>query len=130
MTFFQIFVLAGAAVFLIVVLRSVYNGLLKEAYALLWIAVTLITGIFALFPKLLSSLAEFLGVVTPAFALILCMLGGILLLLFQMTVIISGHHEKLTRLLEELALLKEELDSQKKKLDQLRPPQSGVKNDK
>ena len=110
---FQYFTLAGALVFLIIVLRTVCRGKLKEAYALLWIAAALITGTFALFPELLNRLAAFLEIKTPGFALLLCMVGAILLLLFQITLIISEHHEKITKLLEEIALLKAELEKKK-----------------
>ena len=127
---FQVLALSGTFIFLIVVLRYVYKSKIKEAYALLWIAATLVTAVFAIFPEQLSSLAAFLGIVTPAFALILCMLGCILLLLFQITIIISGHHERITRLLEEIALLKEELAAREKEIHEIREKQPGDGNDK
>ena len=126
---FQILTLSGSFIFLIVVLRYVYKSKIKEAYALLWIAATLVTAVFAIFPEQLSSLASVLGIVTPAFALILCMLGSILLLLFQITIIISGHHERITRLLEEISLLKEEVISKEKELHEIRKKQSGAENE-
>ena len=126
---FQILTLSGSFIFLIVVLRYVYKSKIKEAYALLWIAAALVTAVFAIFPEQLSSLAAVLGIVTPAFALILCMLGCILLLLFQITIIISGHHERITRLLEEIALLKEEVISKEKELHEIRKKQSGAENE-
>lgn len=122
---FQIVALSGSFIFLIIVLRYVYKSKIKEAYALVWIAAALITLIFAIFPEQLSSLAAVLGIITPAFALILCMLGCILLLLFQITIIISGHHERITRLLEEITLLKEELASRNNELKEVRKMQSG-----
>lgn len=122
---FQIVALSGSFIFLIIVLRYVYKSKIKEAYALVWIAAALITLVFAIFPEQLSSLAAVLGIITPAFALILCMLGCILLLLFQITIIISGHHERITRLLEEITLLKEELASRNNELKKIRKMQSG-----
>ena len=122
---FQIVALSGSFIFLIIVLRYVYKSKIKEAYALVWIAAALITLVFAIFPEQLSSLAAVLGIITPAFALILCMLGCILLLLFQITIIISGHHERITRLLEEITLLKEELASRNNELKEIRKMQSG-----
>ena len=127
---FQILALSGTFIFLIVVLQYVYKSKIKEAYALLWIAAALITAVFAVFPEQLSSLAAVLGIATPAFALILCMLGVILLLLFQLTVIISGHHERITRLLEEIVLLKEELAAEGKKRKRKQENQSGAEDDK
>ena len=113
MTLFQYFILAGTLVFLIIVLRTVCRGKLKEAYALLWIVAALVTGVLTLFPDLLKALRTLLGIQTPAFALLLCMVGAILLLLFQITLIISDHQEKITRLMEESALLRAELEKKK-----------------
>jgi len=113
MMLFRCFILAGTLAFLFIVLRAVRSGKLKEAYALLWIAAALVTGTFALFPRLLERLAAFLGFQIPAFALLLCMVGAILLLLFQITLIISAHQEKITRLMEETALLRAELEKKK-----------------
>ena len=127
---FQILSLSGIFIFLIIVLRYVYKSKIKEAYALLWIAAALVTAVFAIFPEQLTSLAALLGIATPAFALILCMLGCILLLLFQLTIIISGHHERITRLLEEIVLLKEDLAAKERKPYQKQGTQSGVGDDK
>ena len=113
MIVFRLIVLTGTVFFLLMVFRAVYLGKIKEAYALLWIAAGVVTGVLALVPALLNRLASLLGIVTPAFALILCILGTLLLLLFQITLVISGHHEKITRLLEDAALLREELEKRK-----------------
>ena len=113
MTPFQCFILAGSVGLLVIVLRAVYRGKLKEAYALLWIVATLTSGILAVFPSLLSCLADLMGFILPSNALFLCAVGAILLLLFQITFIISEHHERITRLMEEIALLKAELEKKK-----------------
>lgn len=113
MSVFQGISLTCTILFLAMVFRAVYRGKLKEAYALIWIAAGVVTGVLALVPVLLNRLAALLGIITPAFALILCTLGAMLLLLFQMTLVISEHHEKITRLLEETALLREELEKRK-----------------
>lgn len=95
--------------FLLIVLNAVYRGKLREAYALIWMAVSIFILALALSNKLLHLLAELLDIKTPAFALLSCLLFGVLCLLFQITLVISRHNEKITRLTEELALTKEEL---------------------
>ena len=94
--------------FLFIVLNAVYRGKLREAYALIWLAVSVFMLTLSVSDKLLHLLAEAVGIKTPAFALLSCLLTGMLFLLFQITLVISRHNEKITRLTEELALLKEE----------------------
>lgn len=113
MMLFQWIALTGALFFLGMILYAVYRGKLREAYALLWIFAAVGVGVLAAFPALLDRLALLLGIKTPAFALLLCMTGGMLLLLFQITLIISAQNEKITRLMQEIALLKEKLSGRK-----------------
>ncbi len=96
--------------FLFIVLYSVYRGKLREAYALIWLTAAVGILLLSLSEKLLFFLAELVGIKTPAFALLSCLLMGMLFLLFQMTLVVSKHNEKITRLTEELALLKEKLE--------------------
>ena len=113
MMLFQGIALTGALFFLGMIFYAVYRDKLREAYALLWILVAVVTAGLAVVPSLLERLAALLGIKTPAFALLLCMTGGMLLLLFQITLIISAQNEKITRLMQEIALLKEKLSGRK-----------------
>ncbi|MBO5309302.1 MAG: DUF2304 domain-containing protein [Lentisphaeria bacterium] len=115
MILFQYVALCGSILFLILVLVSVYRRKIKEAFALIWLLTGIGILLLSLFPVLLNLLALLLGIETPAFALLLCMLGGILLLLFQLTRVISAHAEKITRLTQEVTLLKEKIDNCKDK---------------
>ena len=109
----QIISLCGNACFLAVVLYTVYRGGLREAYAILWIFICLVMITLSSSMRLLSLFAHMLGIKTPAFALLACMLVGVLLLLFQIMVVISSYSRKINRLTQEVALLREELDRKK-----------------
>ena len=113
MMLFQYVSLTGSIFFLIFVLGAVYHRKIKEAFALIWLLVGLGVLLLSLFPALLDTLASLLGIQTPAFALLLCMFSGMLLLLFQLTQIISAHAEKITRLTQEVTLLKEKIENNK-----------------
>lgn len=106
MSLIQILSVSGCLLFLGVILFSVYRGKIQEAYALIWI----VTGLFILAVSFSSRFLHFLsrcvGIQTPAFAILLLLLFGILLLLFQLTVVISKSQERIRRLGEEVALLK------------------------
>ena len=108
MTLIQYVSLFGSLVFLSIVFLSIYRGILREGYALLWILVTLGMILISVVPRLLDFAARLVGIQTPAFVLLLFMLVGILLLLFQQSIVISKHNEKIKRLAEELALLQED----------------------
>lgn len=101
--------LGGSLIFLLIVFLTIYRGALREGYALLWIFVTLGMIFLSIVPKLLDLAAALVGIRTPAFVLLLFMLGGILLLLMQQSIVISKHNEKIKRLTEELALLQEDI---------------------
>lgn len=96
--------------FLILVLAAVYKGQLREAYALIWLSVSIIILSLSLSQRLLHLLAEFLGIKTPAFALLSSLLMGMLFLLFQVTLVLSKHNARITRLTEELALLQKKTE--------------------
>lgn len=104
--------LAGAVsfFFLLLVLYAVYRGRLREAYALIWLLVSIGILVLSLSKTLLFLLAKLVGIQTPAFALLSSLLMGMLFLLFQITLVQSKHNEKITRLTEEIALLREKMD--------------------
>ena len=93
---------------MLTVFWAIYRGWLREGYALLWIFVTCGMIVLALVPRLMDIIARIVQIHTPPFVLVLFMLGGMVVLLFQQSLIISRHNEKLKHLTEELTLLKAE----------------------
>ena len=94
--------------FLFIVIGAILQKRLQEAYALIWILLSLAMLAISLWTRLLNLLAKLLGIQTPAFALLLLMSCGTLLLLFQLTIVLSAQAEKIRRLTEEVALLRAE----------------------
>ncbi len=105
--------ITGSIIFLVIVLTAVYRNKLQDAYALLWLLTGILLLAVSVFPGLLSLLAMLTGIQTPAFAVLLILLCGSFLILFQQTVVISGQQMRLRALAEETALLKEALESVK-----------------
>ncbi|MBR2358206.1 MAG: DUF2304 domain-containing protein [Lentisphaeria bacterium] len=108
MTLIQYIALFGSLCFLVTVFWAIHRGILSAGYALLWIVVTCGMIVLAWAPRLLNYVAMLIQVYTPPFVLVLFMLGGMILLLFQQSIIISRQTEKLKRLTEEVTLLKAE----------------------
>ena len=111
----QIISLGGNLLFLLLILYTVYRGRLREAYAILWIVVAIAMIAVSLSPVLLTLCARLLGISTPAFALLSCLVMGLLMLCFQLTIVISMHSGKISRLTQEVTLLREELNRNRDK---------------
>ncbi len=106
MTLIQWVSLGCSLVFTLLVVAAVRRRLLQEAYAILWVAAGLAMIVLSVWTRLLDFLSFLVGTKLPAFALILALIMGILLLLFQLTIVISLHERKIRLLAEELALLR------------------------
>lgn len=109
-TVVQWYSLAGSIIFLLIVLDSVRRQRLREAYALLWIFLAIAMIIVSVWTHILRVFSNILGIVYPPATLFLFLIVGILLLLFQYSIVISKHHEKIVRLTQEIALLREKLN--------------------
>ncbi len=113
MTLIQWISLTGSIFFMVMVLWAVYRGKLCEAYALIWLVTGVVITVISVSGRLLEYFSKLVGIQTPAFALLLTLIMGMLLLLFQLTMVISAHTEKIKRLTQELTLLREELQRRK-----------------
>jgi len=110
----QWYSLAGSLIFLLMVLDSVRRQRLREAYALIWIFLAVGMILISLWTDILKFISDILGILYPPATLFLLLLVGILLLLFQYSIVISMHHERILRLTQEIALLKEKLNRTEK----------------
>ena len=113
-TTMQWYSLAGSLIFLLMVLDSVRRQRLREAYALIWIFLAVGMILISLWTDILKFISDILGILYPPATLFLLLLVGILLLLFQYSIVISMHHERILRLTQEIALLKEKLNRTEK----------------
>ncbi len=110
------FALLGVSVLLLIlVLEVVRRGMLKERYALLWLAVACTGLIFGIFPSLIVWTARLLHFqyVTLLFALSFAFLLGIVL---SFSIIISRQTERTRALTQEVALLASQLKELEKRV--------------
>ena len=110
----QLIALAGSIFFMAGVAELIRRKSLKEAYALLWL---IFGGIFILFSFWKSGLdffAAMAGVYYPPALLFLILIVAIIVILINFSVVLSSNNDKLRTLTQELALLKQELEDQKK----------------
>lgn len=106
----NIFFLILAVLIFIMVFAQVRNQKMKEKYAALWLIISAIIIVVALFPKLLFFLSEITGVVVPVnllFLLAITMLIGVCL---HLTLEVSKLADETRALAEEVAILGATID--------------------
>ncbi len=101
---------AGSILFLALVVTLIRRRHLREEYSLLWLGGALLILAVSLWRGSLVHLARLMGVAYAPAALFILLLGVIVLLLLHFSLVISHQQEKLRRLAQELALLREEME--------------------
>ena len=116
--------IAGLAsiVIFIFIFDLLRRGALKEKYAVLWLLIAGVALFFSIFPWLFDSIAFFLGVSQPVNLLFFLSSVILVLVSVQFSFELSRHEGRIRRLAEEVALLREQLES--------RDPNDSSDNDK
>ncbi|NOV03351.1 DUF2304 domain-containing protein [Paenibacillus planticolens] len=96
-------------VFIFISVELIRRQKLQEQYAILWLLLGFIMALFSLFPSLLDQLSTKLHIHYAPSLLFLVGLLFSLAFIMHLTLVISKLHRKLTRLVQEVALLQEQL---------------------
>jgi len=107
----------GSLIFMFFILELIRRKKLKEAYALIWGIMSILFFILACWVQGLGFVSNLIGIVYAPATLFLVLLITVILILIQFSVIISSQVDKIKKLSQELALLKEQiskLDNKKK----------------
>jgi hypothetical protein len=106
-------VAVAATVFLLlVVLDLVRRRRLLERYALVWLGVTALLMVFALWDGLLTGVASLIGVKYPPSALFVIAFGFVIVLLLHFSVAVSRLADQSKVLAQRLGLLEERVRRQ------------------
>ena len=111
----QVISIFGSIIFTIFVLELIRRKKLKEAYALIWLGMSLVFVVLACWVEALIWVSKQIGIVYPPATLFLFMLVSLVLILIQFSVIISKQADKIREVAQETALLKERLEKLEKK---------------
>jgi hypothetical protein len=101
--------LAAALLLVAFVAELLRRGILRERFAALWLVVSGLLVVVALFPALLSAAAEVLGFELPANLLFFGSLLFLLLVAVQLSFEVSKLEARTRRLAEDVALLTAEV---------------------
>ena len=110
----QVLAIASSIALLLLIVELIRRGKLREQYALLWLIAAVVMLVFSLWRDLLDALGRFLGVAYPPSVLFLTGLFFGVLLLIHFNVAISTLSEHVKTLTQEVAILRHELEKEKK----------------
>lgn len=100
-------------IFLIIVIELVRKNKLQERYSILWIFMSIILLVLSSSPVFINTLAKWLDIKNPPSLLFLFGLVYLLIYNLHITTVVSRQSEKITRLAQEIALLKQQNDKNK-----------------
>ena len=104
----------AALITFIFVIGLLRRGVLREKYAVLWLFFSGAALLLAIFPAILVWLTGVLGVAEPVNLLFFVTIVLLVLVSVQLSYELSRHEARIRRLAEEVALLQEEINSQRK----------------
>ncbi len=107
------FVLFFAILLFLLILYLLKKNKISVRYSLVWFFSSILIFIISLIPNLMTHLANLFGFELLS-NMILCMFIGILLLItLALTVMVTGLKRRTTLLIQEVSLLKKELEERK-----------------
>lgn len=106
----QIISLIGSLFFLTFIFELIRRKRIKEAYSILWLLFGLIFLFFSFWKNGLDYFSSIVGIYYPPAFLFLIMIVSIILILVQFSIIVSSQDEKIKKLAQEIAIMKEQND--------------------
>ena len=91
------------------------KGNIPEKYSLLWYAFSLMIMLVGIFPNVFISVSRKLGFEVMSNLIIGIIIGLLILLTMALTIMIAGQKKKTTLLIQEISILKKELEELKRK---------------
>ena len=116
----QILAILGSVLFFIFILAQIRSKRIKEEYSLLWLLFSALFIILSIWRDGLSIISSVVGIAYPPAALFLLLIMAELVILIQFSVLISRLSERNKTLVQEISLVKLELEKVKKDLEDLK----------
>jgi hypothetical protein len=107
----HVFIVVATAAALVYLLRSVRNRRMGGRYALLWSAVGLVLLVLAVWPGLLTTVSEVVGVHYPPTLFLLVLTGFLFVVVVHFSHELTRLEDRSRTLAEEVALLRAERDA-------------------
>lgn len=110
----RIVLLIGVIIYFIFILHFLKNKALELKYTLTWVAAGFVMLLFIIFPHLLPWLIHLLGVESNMNGLFLLAIAFLMILSMILTSIVSRQMRKINRLVQQVAILENELNQRNK----------------
>ena len=107
----QIISLIFSGFILYIIFEMVKKKKIKEEYSILWFIMGLIFLFISAFPNIIDKLGSLFGIAYAPTLILLLLIAFILAVLIHFSVVLSRLSEKNKDLIQEVGLLKHELDS-------------------
>ncbi len=108
-SFLNTVLIIGSVCFFLFIVNMVRTKKLELKYALTWLLTSVSFVVMSIFPDALYFVAEVLQIELPVNALFLCVIFLLLLMVFALTVAVSRQASRIKKLVQEIGLLKGEL---------------------
>ena len=100
--------IAGFFVVMFIFAKGISDKKLELQYTLTWLGLMVASLILTLFPNLLSRISSLIGIAVPVNTLFFLGFCFSLILIYRLTIVVSKQSTQITRLTQEIALLKKE----------------------
>lgn len=110
----QIILLIGSIITFLVIINMIRKYNLELKYSLLWLFTCIINILLAAFSDIAKTTARLLSIQQPVNAIFLLSFGFQFFLIFSLTLTISRLSNKFTSLVQEVGLLKKEVEKLQK----------------
>jgi hypothetical protein len=107
----QLVAISVALLFMFFIFRLIAKGKLREEYSFIWIVCTALLLLFAIWRNGLDVIAKLMGIYYAPSLIFLGAIFAIVIFLVHLSVVNSRQHKQIKDLTQEMALLKEKLES-------------------
>ena len=108
------FAIIFSIAFIIFIINLVRKNKLDEKYSILWLFASVVILIVALFPSIITIIAQKFNVFYPPTLMLLFAIIVLGAYIVHITVVITKQNKMIVKLTQELGILKEEINEQKK----------------
>ena len=112
-TSLQIEIIAFGFIIILLTLYILKKGRIPVKYSLVWLFAGTIILIFGIIPNFFDIVSKFLGFELPSNLAFSLMIAILIFINLSLTIIVSGQKEKTRLLIQEISILKKELDDKK-----------------
>jgi hypothetical protein len=114
MDILKVLAIVSSFAVIVLVIELVRQGKLKERYSLLWLFSSSILLVFSLSRGVLDFFSRIVGIFYPPSLIFLLAFLFLILITLHFSVVISGLSEKIKKLAQEIALLRQDLEEERR----------------